>query len=105
MHTLASIMNTSASENWLIAIVSVVVVALLITVVVVASLRPHRRPSATGRRFRVQGGMHTGGGGRSVAPRRDEPVTMNDEELSPQDAVSRKADVSTRRGTDSPMDL
>jgi hypothetical protein len=98
-------MSSSAAENWIIAIVCVVVVALLITGVMVASRRPHRRASATGRRFRVQGGMHTGGGGRSVAPHRDEPVTPDAEELSPRDAVSREADASTRRGTGSPMDL
>jgi hypothetical protein len=67
-------MNGSATAIWIIVAVVVAGLAIWLGSVVLAARKPHQE-HAHGERLRgtVQGGMHVGGG-RSVAPRRDEPV-------------------------------
>jgi hypothetical protein len=71
-------MNTS----WIIILVMCIVIvgslSIWLTAVHLAARKPHfEHPHGEPMRGRVQGGMHVGGG-RSVAPRRDEPVPPED---------------------------
>jgi hypothetical protein len=68
-------MNGSATAIWVIVAVAVAGLAIWLGGMALAARKPHQE-HAQGGRLRgtaVQGGMHVGGG-RSVAPRRDEPV-------------------------------
>jgi hypothetical protein len=68
-------MNGSATAIWIIVAVAVAGLGIWLGSVALAARKPHQ-DHAHGERLRgsVQGGMHVGAG-RSVAPRRDEPVT------------------------------
>ena len=68
-------MSGSAVAIWIIVVVVVVGLAIWLGSVALAARKPSQE-HAHGARLRgtaVEGGMHVGGG-RSVAPRRDEPV-------------------------------
>lgn len=93
----------SATALWIMC--AVIVVALVVWLGSVALAQ--RRPSARGagvesRRGRVQGGTHTTGGGRSVAPHRETVVVPgeNPEESATPDHPGRPGE-----GTGNPMDL
>jgi hypothetical protein len=104
-------MSGSATAIWIIVAVAVAGLAIWLGSVALAARKPHQE-HAHGERLRgtVQGGMHVGAG-RSVAPRRDEPVTPGDVPLGDTlhpgaedpgvDAGSRGA----RQGSGSPLDL
>jgi hypothetical protein len=104
-------MTSSATAIWIIVAVVVAGLAIWLGSVVLAARKPYQE-HAHGERLRgtVQGGMHVGAG-RSVAPRRDEPVTPGDvpagDTLHPgtdgpgAGAESRDA----RQGSGSPLDL
>jgi hypothetical protein len=69
-------MDGSATAIWVIVAVVVAGLAVWLGSVALAARKPQQE-HARGQRLRgtaVQGGMHVGSG-RSVAPRRDEPVT------------------------------
>ena len=68
-------MTTSAIAIWIIVAVAVAGLAVWLGSVALAARKPYQE-HAHGEPLRgtVQGGMHVGAG-RSVAPRRDEPVT------------------------------
>jgi hypothetical protein len=68
--------TTSAIAIWIIVAVAVAGLAIWLGSVALAARKPYQE-HARGGRLRgtaVQGGLQ-GGAGRSVAPRRDEPVT------------------------------
>jgi hypothetical protein len=69
-------MNGSATAIWIIVAVAVAGLAVWLGSVALAARKPHQEHAHGGqlRGTAVQGGMHVGAG-RSVAPRRDEPVT------------------------------
>jgi hypothetical protein len=104
-------MNGSVTAIWVIVAVAVAGLVVWVGSVALAARKPHQE-HAHGERLRgaVQGGMHVGAG-RSVAPRRDEPVTPGEapagDTLHPgtedpgTDAESRDA----RQGSGSPLDL
>ncbi len=71
-------MSGSATAIWITVAVAVAGLAVWLGSVALAARKP-RQERAHGERLRgnVQGGMHVGAG-RSVAPRRDEPVTPGD---------------------------
>jgi hypothetical protein len=91
----------SGTALWIMCAVIVVVLAIWITTVLVASRTPHfRHWNAERRRGRVQGSTHQGGG-RSVAPRRDAPVIPGED---PEDStLPDRAGHPGRSG--SPLDL
>jgi hypothetical protein len=101
-------MHTSATAIWIIIVVVVVALAAWLIAVMRADRKPggesrHRQPFGP-----VQGGTHVGGG-RSVAPRRDEEATAgqvpDEDTITP---VQRSADgesESARRGSGNPLDL
>jgi hypothetical protein len=69
-------MTSSATAIWIICVAAVAGLAIWLGSVALAARKPYQE-HAHGGRLRgtaVQGGMHVGAG-RSVAPRRDEPVT------------------------------
>jgi hypothetical protein len=68
-------MHTSAIAIWAIVIVAVAGLAIWLTAIARAARKPYQDPHVEPLRGPVQGGAHVGGGGRSVAPRRDEAVT------------------------------
>jgi hypothetical protein len=69
-------MNGSATAIWIIVAVAVAGLAVWLGSVALAARKPHQEHAHGGqlRGTAVQGGIHVGAG-RSVAPRRDEPVT------------------------------
>lgn len=71
-------MNGSAVAIWIIVAVAVAGLVVWLGSVALAARQPHQK-HGHGERLRgtVQGGVHVGEG-RSVAPRRDEPVTPGD---------------------------
>lgn len=71
-------MTSSATAIWIIVAVAVAGLAVWLGGVALAARKPNQ-VHARGEPLRgsVQGGMHVGGG-RSVAPRRDEPVIPGD---------------------------
>ena len=102
-------MSGSATAIWIIVAVAVAGLAVWLGSVALAARKPHQG-HAHGERLRgtVQGGMHVGAG-RSVAPRRDEPVapgevpagdTLHPGAEDPADAESRDA----WQGSGSPLD-
>jgi hypothetical protein len=104
-------MTTSTTAIWIICAVVVVALAICLIGVAVAARKPHQE-HAHGERLRgsVQGGMHVGGG-RSVAPRRDEPVVPDDapagDTLHPDVETHGTGSDSAhaRQGSGSPLDL
>ncbi|MGH3293574.1 MAG: hypothetical protein ACRDP7_17385 [Trebonia sp.] len=104
-------MGGSATAIWIIVAVAVIGLAVWLGGVALAARKPHQEHARGGRLHgtAVQGGMHVGAG-RSVAPRRDEPVTPGEvrgvDTLHPSTADSVRTettDARPRRG--SPMDL
>ena len=103
-------MNGSATAIWVIVAVVIVGLAVWLGSVALAA-RQSRQKHAHGERLRgpVQGGVHVGEG-RSVAPRRDEPVTPG--EVPPGDMLHQGAEdqpasadsAAARRGSGSPLD-
>jgi hypothetical protein len=102
-------MSGSATAIWIIVAVAVAGLAVWLGSVALAARKPYQG-RAHGERLRgtVQGGMHVGAG-RSVAPRRDEPVatgeapagdTLHPGAEDPADAESRDA----WQGSGSPLD-
>lgn len=84
----------SAVTLWIMCVVIVVCLAGWLLAVFIGARTPFHKPDhQEPLRGRVQGGVHQGGG-RSVAPHRDEPVELNED---PDQA-------RPHRGT-SPMDL
>jgi hypothetical protein len=71
-------MSGSATAIWIICAVAVAGLVVWLGGVALAARKPYRE-RAHGERLRgsVQGGVHVGAG-RSVAPRRDQPVTPGD---------------------------
>jgi hypothetical protein len=101
-------MDGSVTAIWIIVAVAVAGLAVWLGSVALAARKSHQE-HAHGERLRgeVQGGMHVGGG-RSVAPRRDEPVIPGD--VPPGDSLhpggeDPAAGTGTRRGSGSPLDL
>ena len=87
----------SAAVIWIMCVVIVVALAAWLGSVALAARRPAAKdPRIEPRRGSVQGGTHVGGG-RSVAPRRDEEINPDD---SPNDPT-----VPVRARGTSPMDL
>ncbi len=104
-------MNGSATAIWIIVAVAVAGLVVWLGSVALAARKPHQE-HAHGERLRgsVQGGMHVGAG-RSVAPRRDEPVTPGDvpagDTLHPggEDPGAAPEFRGDRKGSGSPLDL
>jgi hypothetical protein len=73
--------TATAGEVWVICIVAVLCLAFWLSMVAWADRNPLGRgrqlPEMTGP---VLGGMHIGSGGRSVAPNRDAPAMLGDED-------------------------
>ena len=68
-------MNGSAIAIWIICAVAVAGLAIWLIGVSLAARKPYpEHPHGQRLRSTVQGGLHVSDGGRSVAPRRDEPV-------------------------------
>jgi hypothetical protein len=104
-------MTSSATAIWIIVAVAVAGLAVWLGGVALAARKPHQ-DHAHGESLRgtVQGGMHVGGG-RSVAPRRDEPVIPGDglagDTLHPgaEDPGASPEAGDARQGSRSPLDL
>jgi len=104
-------MTSSATAIWIIVAVAVAGLAVWLGSVALAARKPYQE-HAHGERLRgtVQGGMHVGAG-RSVAPRRDEPVTPG--EVPAGDTIHPRAETpgadtesrDARQGSGSPLDL
>jgi hypothetical protein len=99
-------MDGSATAIWIICAVVVVGLAIWLIAVSLAARRPRREPHGDQLYGPVQGGTHVGGG-RSVAPRRDEAVdpdqTPAGETVTPElDATEPEG---ARRGSGNPLDL
>jgi hypothetical protein len=104
-------MTTSATAIWAICAVVVAGLAFWLVTVALAARKPSQEHAHGEQlRGRVQGGMHVGGG-RSVAPRRDEPVTPGEtvagNTLHPDAADEDDTGQSgrARQGSGNPMDL
>jgi hypothetical protein len=69
-------MDGSVTAIWIICVVAVAGLAIWLVGVALAARSTRPPEHAHRRRLRgsVQGGIHVSAGGRSVAPRRDEPV-------------------------------
>jgi hypothetical protein len=101
----------SATAIWIIVAVAVAGLVIWLGSVALAARKPHQE-HAHGERLRgdVQGGMHLGGG-RSVAPRRDEEAIPG--EVPPGDSLHPGGDdpaagtdaSAAGRGSGSPLDL
>jgi len=101
-------MHTSATAIWIIVVVVVVALAIWLVAVMRAARKPSREPRGDRLRGPVQGGTHVGGG-RSVAPRRDEAV--DPDQVAAGDTVNPELDSAergpehARRGSGNPLDL
>jgi hypothetical protein len=99
-------MDGSAGAIWIICIVVVAGLAIWLIAVALAARKPHREPHGTKLLGPVQGGIHVGGG-RSVAPRRDEEVdpdqTVEGDTVHPK--LGPTAPERAQRGSGSPLDL
>ena len=92
----------SATALWIMCAVIVAALAIWLIMVGLAQRRPYfRNPHPERRRGRVQGGTHTGGG-RSVAPRRDAPVTPGE---TPDDSTLPSHAGRPGSGSGNPLDL
>jgi hypothetical protein len=95
-------MTASATVTWAIVAVTVAGLAVLLVAVALAQHTPffrHQHPDR--RRGRVQGATHVGGG-RSVAPRRDAPVILDE---NPDDAALPDRAGRPGSGSGNPLDL
>jgi hypothetical protein len=105
-------MDGSATGIWIIVAVAVAGLAIWLGGMALAARKPYQEHARGGqlRGTAVQGGMHVGGG-RSVAPRRDEPVTPG--EVTGGDTLHPGAEApgagtgsgDTAQGSGSPLDL
>ncbi len=101
-------MHASATAIWIIIVVVVVALASWLIAVMRAARKPHQEPHGDMLRGPVQGGTHVGGG-RSVAPRRDEEV--DPDQVPAGDTVTPELDSTelgpkhARRGSGNPLDL
>jgi hypothetical protein len=99
-------MHGSATAIWIICVVVVVALAIWLIGVSVAARKPRREPHGDQLHGPVQGGTHVGGG-RSVAPRRDEAV--DPDQTVAGDTVTPKLGATeperARRGSGNPLDL
>ncbi len=78
--------TASAGEIWLICVVAVVCLAFWLGVIAWADLHPvWRRRQVPDMPGPVLGGMHVGGGGRSVAPNREAPSVLTTVDEVPYD--------------------
>ena len=92
----------SATALWIMCAVIVVSLAFWLAMVGLAQRRPYfRNPRPERRRGRVQGGTHIGGG-RSVAPHRDTPVTPGE---TPDDSTLPDHAGLPGSGSGNPLDL
>lgn len=93
----------SATLLWIMCAVIVVSLATWLVLVGMADRTPYfRRPHIERRRGRVRGGTHVGGG-RSVGPRRDWPISPDED---PEDAtVPGPGRSGVHRPGTSPLDL
>jgi hypothetical protein len=92
----------SATALWIMCAVIVVALAIWLITVGLAARRPYfRNAHPEARRGRVQGGTHIGGG-RSVAPRRDAPVTPGE---TPDDSTLPEHAGRPGSGSGNPLDL
>jgi hypothetical protein len=95
-------MTGSATAIWIICAVAVAGLAVWLFAVARAQRTPFfRHPQYDRRRGRVQGGTHVGGG-RSVAPRRDEPVIPDE---NPDDSTLPDHAGRPGSGSGNPLDL
>jgi hypothetical protein len=95
-------MTASAGVIWAIVIVAVVALAVFVAVVLISDRSPYfRHPQHDRRRGRVQGGTHVGGG-RSVSPRRDDPVIPDEH---PDDSTLPDRAGRPGSGSGNPLDL
>lgn len=74
-------MSTSATAIWIIIAVVIAGLAVWLVSIALAARKPYQDKPRQRMRWRVQGGIHAASGGRSVAPRRDEPVTPETEDM------------------------
>ena len=90
-------MTSSATAIWIICVVAFAGLAIWLGSVALAARKPHQEHAHGGqlRGTAVQGGMHVGAG-RSVAPRRDEPVTPGEVSGGDTSARARKPPAPTR---------
>jgi hypothetical protein len=99
-------MHGSATAIWIICVVVVVALAIWLIGLSVAARRPRRGPHGDQLHGPVQGGTHVGGG-RSVAPRRDEEVdpdqTVAGDTVTPELGAAEPE--RAQRGFGSPLDL
>ncbi len=92
----------SGTGLWIMCAVIVLSLAVWLSAIALAQRTPyfrHAHPEA--RRGRVQGGTHTGGG-RSVAPRRDAPVILDE---NPEDSTLPGRAGRPGSGSGNPLDL
>jgi hypothetical protein len=99
-------MHGSATAIWIICVVVVAGLAIWLVAVTLAARKPNRKPHGSRLLGPVQGGIHVGGG-RSVAPRRDEEV--DPDQTVAGDTVTPKLGPTeperARRGSGNPLDL
>lgn len=91
----------SGTALWIMCAVIVLSLAVWLTLVALAARRPQSPQHANKRYGRVQGGSHTGGG-RSVAPRRDQPVVEGED---PDGSTLKGRTGRPGSGSGSPLDL
>ncbi|HEX4290396.1 MAG TPA: hypothetical protein VH021_15850 [Trebonia sp.] len=101
-------MHTSATAILIIVVVVVVALAIWLIAVMRAARRPGGKPRGTKLLGPVQGGIHVGGG-RSVAPRRDEAVDPDQvpdgDTITPVLRSTKDGPDQARRGSGNPLDL
>jgi hypothetical protein len=92
----------SGTALWIMCAAIVAALAAWLVMVALAQRHPEtRKPKIEPRRGRVQGATHTGGG-RSVAPRRDETVIPGE---NPEESSVPGRPGPPGRGSGNPMDL
>jgi hypothetical protein len=101
-------MHTSATAIWIIVVVVIVALAIWLIAVMRAARKPSREPQGDKLLGPVQGGIHVGGG-RSVAPRRDEAVDPDQvpagTTVNPELDSTEPGPEHARRGSGNPLDL
>ena len=101
-------MHTSATAIWIIIVVVVVALAIWLIAVMRAASKPGGESHGAKLLGPVQGGSHVGGG-RSVAPRRDEEVDPDQvpdgDTITPILRSPKDEPGQARRGSGNPLDL
>jgi hypothetical protein len=98
-------MSAPATVIVIMCVVIVVSLATWLVALGLAARKPgYKHPRGEQLRGRVQGGMHVGGG-RSVAPHRDETVTPDEPHSGDTLAPGTGEREPARRGSGNPMDL